>query len=121
MLEPHEKEMVVLSTAELIRISGEIAEILHPSVVGAGEFAGPHEQDEESLGSVPIEFKQLSPDELKQLRADGMCSMLPDTDIAEGDILIFNDVRYHISDIKPMNCFGVVSYLIVKLEREYKS
>ena len=75
MLEPHEKEMVVLSTAELIRISGEIVEILRPTVVGVGEFVGPHDQDEESLGSVPIEFKQLSPDELKQFGADGMCSM----------------------------------------------
>jgi len=121
MLEPHEKEMVALSTAELIRISGEIAEILRPSVVGAGDFAGPHEQDEESLGSVPIELKQLSPDELKQVGADGMCSMLPETDVAEGDILIYNEVRYCVSDIKPMNCFGAVSHLVVKLEWEYKS
>jgi len=121
MLEPHDKEMIVFSTAELIRISGEIAEILRPSVVGAGEFAGSHEASEESLGVVPIEFKQLSPDELKQVGADGMCSMLPEADVTEGDILIFNDVRYHISDIKPMNCFGAVSHLVVKLEREYKS
>jgi hypothetical protein len=121
MLEPHEKEMVALSTAELIRISGEIAEILRPSVAGAGDFAGPHEPAEESLGSVPIEFKQLSPDELKQVGADGMCSMLPDADVSEGDILVFQNVRYRVSDIKPMNCFGVVSHRVVKLEREYKS
>jgi len=121
MLEPHEKEMVALSTAELIRMSDEIAEILRPSVVGAGEFAGPHESSEESLGSMPIEFKQLSPDELKQIGADGMCSMLPDADVTEGDLLVFHEVRFRISDIKPMNCFGVVSHLIVKLEREYKS
>ena len=121
MLEPHEKEMVALSTAELIQMSGEIAEILRPSVVGAGDFAGPHEASEESLGSMPIEFKQLSPDELKQVGADGMCSMLTDTDVAEGDILIYNNVRYCVSDVKPTNCFGAVSHLIVKLEREYKS
>ena len=121
MLEHHEKEMIVLSTAELIRMSDEIAEILRTSVVGAGDFAGPHEPTEESLGSVSIEFKQLSPDELKQIGADGMCSMLPETDVAEGDILIYNNVRYCVSDIKPMNCFGAVSHLVVKLEREYKS
>jgi len=121
MLDPHEKEMIVLSTAELIRISGEIAEIQHPSIVGAGEFAGPHEASEESLGSVPIEFKQLSPDELKQLGADGICSILPEADVVEGDILIYDEVRYCVCDVKPMNCFGAVSHLIVKLEREYKS
>ncbi len=121
MLEPHEKEMIAFSTAELIRISGEIAEILRPTVVGVGEFVGPHESSEESLGSVPVEFRQLSPDELKQIGADGMCSMLPDTDMEEGDILVYNEVRYCVSDIKPMNCFGAVSHLIVKLEREYKS
>ena len=121
MLEPHEKQMIALSTAELIRISGEIAEILRPTVSGAGEFSGPHESTEESLGVVPIEFQQLSPDDLKQIGADGLCSMLPDADVAEGDILFFNEVRYRISDVKPMNCFGAVSHLVVKLEREYQS
>ncbi|NQT35819.1 hypothetical protein HQ587_11560 [bacterium] len=113
--------MITLDTAELIRASGETAELLRPSVAGAGGFAGPHEPIEESLGSVPIEFHQLSPDELKQIGADGMCSMLPETDVAEGDILILNEVRYRVSDVKPVNCFGAVSHLIVKLEREYES
>ena len=121
VLENHEKQMITLDTAELIRASGETAEILRPAVAGAGEFAGPHETNEESLGIVPIEFQQLSPDELKQIGADGLCSMLPDADVAEGDILIFNEVRYSVSDVKPVNCFGAVSHLVVKLEREYQS
>ncbi|NQT35316.1 hypothetical protein HQ587_09015 [bacterium] len=112
--------MITLDTAELIRASGETAELLRPTVAGAGGFAGPHEPSDESLGSVQIEFQQLSPDELKQIGADGLCSMLPDADVAEGDILIFNEVRYHVSDVKPVNCFGAVSHLIVKLEREYQ-
>jgi len=120
-LESHEKQMITLDTAELIRASGETAEILRPAVAGAGEFAGPHEPSEESLGTVPIEFRQLSPDELKQIGADGLCSMLPDADVLEGDILVFNEVRYCVSDVKPLNCFGAVSHLVVKLEREYQS
>ena len=120
MLESHEKQMIALNTADLIRASGESAELLRPTVLGAGEFAGPHESSEESLGVVPIEFKQLSPDDLKQIGADGMCSILPDADVVEGDILVFAEVRYRISDVKPMNCFGAVSHLIVKLEREYQ-
>ena len=121
MLESHEKQMITLDTAELIRASGETAEILRPAVAGAGEFAGSHAPNEESVGTAPIEFRQLSPDELKQIGADGLCSMLPDADVAEGDILIFNEVRYSVSDVKPVNCFGAVSHLIVKLEREYQS
>ena len=121
MLEPHEKEIIALSTAELIRASGESAGLLRPAVSGVGEFSGPHEPTEESLGVVPIEFKQLSPDDLKQIGADGLCSMLPDAGVIEGDILVFNEQRYRVSDVKPMNCFGAVSHLIVKLEREYQS
>ena len=121
MLESHEKQMIGLDVAELIRASGQTAELLRPTVASAGEFAGPHAPSEVSLGTAPIEFQQLSPDELKQIGADGLCSMLPDADVAEGDILIFNEVRYSVSDVKPVNCFGAVSHLIVKLEREYQS
>ena len=119
MLESHEKQMIALNTAELIQASGESAEILRPTVECAGEFSGPHEPSEASLGIMSIEFQQLSPDDLKQIGADGMCSMLPDADVIEGDILIFDEVRYRVSDVKPMNCFGAVSHLVVKLKREY--
>ena len=121
MLEDHEKQMIALDTAELIRASGETAELMRPAVAGAGGFAGPHAPSEESRGSVPLEFQQLSPEKLKQIGADGMCSLLPDTYVAEGDILVFNEVRYRVTDIKPVNCFGVISHLIAKLEREYLS
>ena len=121
MLESHEKQMIGLDVAELIRASDETAEILRPAVAGAGGFAGPHSSSEESRGVAPIEFQQLSPDELKQIGADGQCSMLPDADVNEGDILVFNEVRYCVSDVKLVNCFGAVSHLMVKLEREYQS
>jgi len=112
--------MIVMDTAELIRASGETAEILRPSVSGAGEFAGPHESSEESLGTVAIEFKQLSPEELKQIGADGVCSMLPETDVKEGDVVIHQGSRYIVTDIKRENCFGAVTHLTVKLEQEYQ-
>ena len=119
MLESHEKQMIAIDTAELIRASGETAEILRPSVSGAGDFAGPHASSEELLGTVAIEFQQLSPEELKQIGADGICSMLPDSDVAEGDILVYNGDRYRVTDVKPENCFGAVTHLTVKLEHEY--
>jgi len=112
--------MIVMDTGELIRASGETAELLRPTVAGAGGFAGPHEPAEESLGTVAIEFRQLSPEELKQIGADGVCSMLPETDVSEGDILVYDDARYRVVDVKSENCFGAVTHLTVKLEREYK-
>ena len=120
MLADHEKQMVMMDTAELIRASGETGELLRPAVAGAGGFAGSYAPSEESLGSVPLEFQQLSPEELKQVGADGMCSLLPDAGVAEGDILVFNEVRYRVTDVKPVNCFGAVSHLVAKLEREYQ-
>ena len=121
MLESYEKQMITLDMAELIRASGETAEILRPAVTGDGGFAGPYAPNEESVGTAPIEFQQLSPDELKQIGADGVCSMLPETDVAEGDIVFYDGSRYKVTDIKPENCFGAVSHLVVKLEREYQS
>ena len=119
VLETGEKQMIALDVAELIRASGETAEMLRPAVINADEFTGPHAPSEESLGTVPIEFQQLSPDDLKQLGADGQCSMLPDADVNEGDVLVFDGIRYTVSDVKQVNCFGAVSHLVVKLEREY--
>ena len=113
--------MIVMDMGELVRASCETAEILRPSVSGSGDFAGPHEPSEESLGTVAIEFRQLSPEELKQVGADGVCSMLPESDVAEGDIVVYDDVRYRVTDVKPENCFGAVTHLTVRLEREYKS
>ena len=119
VLETSEKQMITLDVAELIRATGETAEILRPVITSDDVFAGPHSPNEESHGNLPIEFQQLSPDDLKQLGADGLCSMLPDADVKERDVLVFEETRYTVSDVKPVNCFGAVSHLVVKLEREY--
>ena len=105
----------------LIEEFSETAELIRPTISGAGSFAGSHEPEESSLGTIAIEFKQLSPEELKQIGADGVCSMPPDTDIQEGDILVYQNARYRVTDVKPENCFGAVTHLTVKLERIYQS
>ncbi len=78
-----DRESMVRDMAELILASNETVEIFRPSVSEAGSFSGPHEPSEQSRGTIAIEFKQLSPEELKQIGADGVCSMLPDSDVAE--------------------------------------
>ena len=120
MLSCVEKQSIVDSTKGLILASGESVEILRPNVSGSGDFAGPHESQAQLIGIVPIEFKLLSPEDLKQIGADAICSMLPDSDIAENDIVVFSKNRFRITHLKPENCFGTVTHLTVKLEREYQ-
>ena len=105
----------------LIEAFSETAEIIRPTESGVGSFSGAYDSAEMSIGVVPIEFKQLSPEELKQLGADGVCSLLSDTDIQEGDILVYQGDRYRVTDVKPENCFGAETHLIVRLERIYKN
>ena len=121
MLTDGERQMITMDSAEPIRMSGETAEIRRVTVSGAGGFDGPHASSEESIATVPIEFHQLSPEELKQIGTDGVCSMLPDTDVKEGDVVIYQGSRYIVTDIKRENCFGAITHLTVRLEREYQA
>ncbi len=105
----------------IIEAFSETAEHIRPAVSGVGSFAGSYEPEELSLGNISIEFKQLSPDDLKQVGADGVCSLPADSDVREGDILVYQDARYKVTDVKNENCFGVITHLTVKLERIYQS
>ena len=121
LLTTKDREIMADDVSALIEAFSETAEIIRPAVSGVGSFAGSYEPEESSLGIIPIEFKQLSPEELKQLGADGVCSMLLDTDIREDDILVYQSDRYRVTDVKRENCFGAVTHLTVKLERIYQS
>ena len=120
MITEADKRMMTLDVAELIRMSGQTAEIRRSEATGAGSFAGPGESSESVVGVVPIEFQQLSPEELKQIGADGVCSLLPDADVREGDVVVFGNVRFVVTDVRSENCFGAVTHLTVRLEREYR-
>jgi len=120
MITGAERQMMTLDVAELIRMSGQTAEIRRSESVAASGFAGPGESVESVVGTVPIEFQQLTPEELKQIGADGVCSMLPEADVREGNVLVFGDVRFVVTDVRPENCFGAVTHLTVRLEREYR-
>ena len=120
MITGTERQMMSLDVAELIRMSGQTAEIMRSEAAGAGGFAGPAELEEAVIAVVPIEFQQLTPEELKQIGTDGVCSLLPDADVREGDVLVFGDVRFVVSDVRRENCFGAVTHLTVRLEREYR-
>ena len=121
LLDSKERAMMSADVNEIIEEFSETAEHLRPNTGGAGSFSGSFEASESSLGNIPLEFKQLSPDDLKQIGANGVCSVPADSDVLEGDILLYQDVRYRVTDVKRENCFGAVTHLTAKLERVYQS
>jgi hypothetical protein len=121
LLTEEDREKMADDVGELIAAFSETAELIRPAVAGAGSFAGAYEPSESSLGVIPVEFKKLSPEELKQIGADGVCSLLPNADIQENDIIVFQGARYRATEVKPENCFGAVTHLTVKLERVYQA
>jgi len=120
MITESERRMMTSDIAELIRMSGQTAEIRRTETISAGAFAGPSGGEESHVAIVPIEFQHLSPEELKQIGADGICSLLPGADVHEGDVLVFGDVRFVVTDVRLENCFGAVTHSTVRLEREYR-
>ncbi len=121
LLTTEDKTKMSEDVGGLIEAFTETAEIIRPTQSGAGSFAGSYDSEESSIGTVAIEFKQLSPEELKQLGADGVCSLLSNIDIQEGDILVYQDARYRVTNVKLANCFGAGTHLIAQLERIYEN
>ena len=120
MITDSERQMMTSDVASLIRHSGQTAEIRRSEPVSADSFAGPNDSRESAVEIVPIDFQQLSPEDLKQIGADGVCSLLADAQVQEGDVLVVGAVRYVVTDVHPVNCFGAVTHLTVRLEREYR-
>jgi hypothetical protein len=121
LLTAEDREKMTGEVSALIEASGETAELIRPAVSGAGSFAGAFESSESFLGTIPIEFKQLSPEELKQIGSDGICSLPPDSGIQENDIIVYQGDHYRATEVKPENCFGAVTHLTAKLERVYQA
>ena len=121
LLTSKDRDVMAADVSDVIEAFSETAEIVRPTLEGTGSFAGSHESEEVSLGTIPLEFKQLSAAELKQIGSDGVCSVPSDTGIKENDILIYQGERYRATELKPENCFGSVTHLTVKLERIYQA
>ena len=121
LLSAEDKTKMSEDVGGLIEAFSETAEIIRPTQSGVGSFSGSYDSAEVSMGTVLMEFKQLSPEELKQLAADGVCSLLSNTDIQEGDILVYQGDRYRVTNVKLANCFGAETHLIAQLERIYEN
>ena len=120
MLNDREKAEISSSIGMMVEAFSETADIYRPVTSGSGSFSGSRETSENLVATIPIEFKQLSPEELSQIGADGMCSFQTGADVQEGDIVLYNGIRFKITDMKLENCFGASTHLTARLEREYK-
>jgi len=120
MLSDREKEEISSSIGMMVEAFSETADIYRQVIAGNGSFSGGSETSENLVATVPLEFKQLSPEELSQIGADGMCSFQTGADVQEGDIVLYSGIRFKITDLKLENCFGAATHLTARLEREYK-
>ena len=104
--------------AWMIRQSGLRATILRPEAADEDSFFGSHETAEVEIGTIPIEMKVLSPKDLAEIGADAAASVLPDSSVQEQDILIIDDIRYRVTELKAQNCFGAITHIELHLELE---
>lgn len=121
ILSPQEKMRVAADVKTIIEASGETARILRPAKQGADTFYGSREVSEtEVAAAIPCELRHLPPEEVQQKGHDALLHVLSEADVQEGDFAIVSGVRYRVTDLKPHNCFGVVTHVELALELEAK-
>jgi len=121
MLLEEEKRLSQDDIRSLIEASGSTGRLLRPVKSGAGSFDGPVEADEQVvIEAFPLEWRPLSPGDLKQMDHSGLAHVLPDLEVQDGDIVEFNEHRYRVTDVRPVDLFGTPVYQILQLEREYR-
>ena len=104
--------------AWMISKSGLTATVTRPMVSGEDSFYGPHENSGTVIGNVPIEMRDLPPEDLAEIGADAVASVLPDSGVEEQDMLEVDGIRYRVTQTKPQNLFGEVTHLELHLELE---
>jgi len=121
MLRADEKQRIQADIRSLIEQSGTTGTLLRPVSTGIGSFDGPVESDEQVIvESFPLEWRPGSPDDLKQIGTSGSIHVLPDLDVREKDMVEFENHRYRVTDVRPIDLFGTAVYQVVQLEREYR-
>ena len=121
VLSPQEKVRVAADVKTIIESSGETASVLRPNRQGTDSFFGAHEAGETEIANIPCELRHLPPEEVQQKGHDAELHVLPGAPVQEGDFTVVGGIRYRVTDVKPHNCFGVVTHLEIKLELEQKN
>ena len=121
ILSQREQQQIAADVRLVIESSGETARVLRPNRQGADTFFGAHEAAEVEVAVIPCELRHLPPEEVQQKGHDAELHVLPGAPVLEGDFAVMVGVRYRVTDVKPHNCFGVVTHLELKLELEQRN
>lgn len=108
----------VREVAWLIAQSGVTAIVTRQPIAGQGSFYGPHETAETSVGTIPVEMKDMPSKDLTEIGSDAVACVCPDSGLQEQDFLAIAGVRYRATAIKPFNFFGQITHMEVQLTRE---
>ena len=121
MITDREKRVIEREVGDLVKAEATTCRITRPAVAGQEDFYGPHEPSEQVVSeALPIEFHFGSPQDLEQEGVDATADVEFAADVAEGDFLEFEGVRYRLTDVEPRTVFGAQSHRTLILEREYR-
>ena len=116
-----EKASIAGDVRRIIEACGETARILRPEKEEEDSFFGPHESGETEISAAaPCELQHLPPEAVVQQGHDSVLHVLPDADVNENDFVEVEENRYRVTDIVPHDCFGVITHLELRLEKEYR-
>ena len=121
LMTDREKRVVERDVTELVHGEGVFCRITRPEVTGGDDFYGPHESSEQVINEeLAVEFHFGKPEDIEQEGVDASADVEFEADVAEGDFLEFEDVRYRVTNVEPRTVFGAQSHKRLILEREYK-
>ena len=121
VLTAEERAAIAGDVRRIIEACGDIARVLRPEKQGEDSFFGPHESGETEIhAAIPCELQHLPPEEIIQQGHDSVLHVFPDTDVKENDFVEVGGVRYRVTDVVPHDCFGAVTHLELRLEKEYR-
>ena len=118
-LSESEKDIIQFDIRTIIESTGETAKVLRPVTAENDSFYGERISDFTIIeGSIPCESQDLSPDDIQMKDHDLIMNVLPDADVRENDLIEFKDHKYRVSDVISHNCFGCITHLELKLEKD---
>ena len=121
-LSESEKNIIQFDIKSIIESTGETARILRPAAVQNDSFYGEKKADlTEIAGSIACESQDLSPDDIQVKDHDLIINVLPDADVRENDFIVSKGFKYRVSDIITHNCFGCITHLELKLEKDQRN
>ena len=119
ILKNSEKNILKNDIRKIIESTGDFLKILRPEKTGQNSFYGSKQTGLAVItDSVICEKIDLLPDNTVSKEHDLIVNIPPETDIKEDDLIEYKSTRYKVTDIVKHNCFGAITHLELKTERD---